>query len=187
MDGRVIGVRKHAVLRTAMPGHDIGEAVAAFSILLRVLGLIRIAARLRRACLFLRLPRLAREALPPQFLRAVAHALNGCVKLCHRLRGVGFLLLARLEKALGAVLCFMLGHANSTRRAVGSSESRHRRHWSPDQTTRSRSAIAADLPDKRETVHESRNMRCIQGERHVLEDPGGTRHESPSPPQSMNA
>ena len=184
MDGRVIGVRKHAVLRTAMPGHDIGEAVAAFSILLRVLGLIWIAVHLSGACL---LPRLAREALPPQFLRAVAHALNGCVILCHRLGGVGFLLLARLEKALGAVLCFMLGHANSTRQAVGSSESPDRRRWSPDQTTRSRSAIAADLPDKRETVHESRNMRCIQGEWHMLEDPGGTRHESPSPPQSMNA
>jgi hypothetical protein len=38
------------------------------------------------------------------------------------LRSIGFLLLARLEKALGAVLFFVLGHANLTHRAVESSD-----------------------------------------------------------------
>jgi hypothetical protein len=74
---------------------------------------------LGRACLLLHL---AREALPPQLVRALAHALNGGVILRGCLRSVGFLLLARLEKALGAVLFFVLGHANLTRRAVESSD-----------------------------------------------------------------
>lgn len=68
---------------------------------------------LRPRLAFLR-ERLAREALPPQLVGAVAHALNGGVVLRHRLRSVGFLLLSRLEKALGAVLVFMLGHAYIT-------------------------------------------------------------------------
>ena len=87
---------------------------------------------LGRACLLLRL---AREALPPQLGRAVAHALNGRLILCHRLRSVGFLLLARLEKALGAVLCFMFWHANATHFGVESSESPDRRLWYLDQMT----------------------------------------------------
>ena len=68
------------------------------------------------------LPRLARETLLLQRVRALAHSLNGGVILRHGLRSVGFLLLARLEKALGAVLFFMLGHANLTRQAVESSD-----------------------------------------------------------------
>jgi hypothetical protein len=36
------------------------------------------------------------------------------------------LLLARLEKALGAILFFLLGHAHSTHQAVESSRSPHR-------------------------------------------------------------
>ena len=68
---------------------------------------------LRPRLAFLR-ERLAREELPPQLVGAVAHALNGGVVLRHRLRSVGFLLLSRLEKALGAVLVFMLGHAYIT-------------------------------------------------------------------------
>ena len=86
-----------------------------------------------RPCFFLRL---AREALPPQLVRALAHSLNGRVILRHGLRSVGFLLLARLEKALGAILFLMLGHANLTHQAVESSARTHRRRWYLDQTTR---------------------------------------------------
>ena len=88
---------------------------------------------LGRACLLLRL---AREALPPQLVRALAHSLNGRVILRHGLRSVGLLLLARLEKALGAILFLMLGHANLTHQAVESSARTHRRRWYLDQTTR---------------------------------------------------
>ena len=61
--------------------------------------------------------------LPPQLVRAVAQALDGGVIIRHRLRRVGFLLLARLEQALGAVLVFILGHAHITREDVESSVS----------------------------------------------------------------
>jgi hypothetical protein len=89
--------------------------------------------RLAGTCLFLRprlaflRERLAREALPPQLVGAVAHALNVGVILRHCLRRVGFLLLARLEKTLGAVLVFMLGHAYITCGAVESSVSNAQR------------------------------------------------------------
>jgi len=53
--------------------------------------------RLAGLDLFLCFPRLARKALPPQLVGEVARALNGGVILRHRLRCVGFLLLARLE------------------------------------------------------------------------------------------
>jgi len=77
---------------------------------------------LRPRFAFLR-QRLTREALPSQLVRAVAHALNGGVILRHSLRSVGLLLLARLEKTLGAVLVFLLGHAYITCGAVESSVS----------------------------------------------------------------
>jgi len=78
-------------------------------------------ARLGGPCFFRVFPRVAGEALPPQLFGALANALNGCVILRHGLRSIGFLLLARLEKALDAVLLFLLGHANSTHQAVESS------------------------------------------------------------------
>jgi hypothetical protein len=79
--------------------------------------------RLGGPCFFSFFLRLARETLPPQFMRALAHALNGFVILRHGLRRVSFLLLARFEKALGAVLVLMLGHVHSTHQAVESSGS----------------------------------------------------------------
>src|SRR5262249_55522993 len=76
---------------------------------------------LARPCLLLRFARLAREALLPQLARTLARAFNRCMILRHRLRSVGFLLLARLEQALGANLLFLLGHAFITLRAAESS------------------------------------------------------------------
>jgi hypothetical protein len=91
--------------------------------------------RLGGPCFFSFFLRFARETLPPQFVCALANALNGLVILRHGLRSIGFLLLARLEKALGAVLFFMLGHAHLTHQAVGSSGRLDRRRWHRDQTT----------------------------------------------------
>jgi hypothetical protein len=65
--------------------------------------------------------RFAREALPPQLVRAVPQALDVGLILRHGLRSVGFLLLACLEKALGAFVLFMFWHARSTHHAAESS------------------------------------------------------------------
>jgi hypothetical protein len=57
--------------------------------------------------------RLARKSQLPEFLRPVANSLHCRIIVSGRLRRVGFLLLARLEKPVGAVAIdgFMLGHA----------------------------------------------------------------------------